>query len=131
MIQRCHNPNDKDYKNYGARNITVCRRWRESFTDFLSDMGEPPSNKHTIARKNNAEGYSPENCRWATVKEQNNNTRKTTMLTIRGETKPLTEWSALVGVLKATIMFRIKKRGMSPEDAVFKPLVWTKKPKTN
>jgi hypothetical protein len=74
MRGRCNNPNDKGYKNYGGRGITVCERW-DSFVNFLVDMGEPAPGT-TLDRENNDLGYSPENCRWATSHEQVINRRK-------------------------------------------------------
>lgn len=76
MLARCYNPQDERYKWYGARGIQVCERWRASFTDFFADMGNRPSPKHSIDRKNNDGNYEPRNCRWATVKEQANNQRR-------------------------------------------------------
>jgi hypothetical protein len=76
MKQRCYNSNRKDYYNYGGAGITVCERWRNSFENFLSDMGERPIGT-TLDRYPNQSGiYEPDNCRWATIKEQNNNKRQ-------------------------------------------------------
>lgn len=72
MLQRCNNPNSKAYEKYGAKGVTVCDRWEESFANFLEDMGEAPD-KLTIDRKNHQEGYYKENCRWATYTQQNRN----------------------------------------------------------
>lgn len=126
MIQRCHNPNDRDYPRYGGRGITVCERWMD-FENFLADMGEPPTSKHSLDRIDNTKGYEPNNVRWATAKQQQNNRTNTKLLTIKGATKPLSEWCELVGIGSKTVLYRLKHRGMSHEDAVYTPLTWTKK----
>lgn len=74
MLGRCFNPTDDAYRNYGARGITVCERWR-TFENFLADMGERPTNNHTIERKNNDGNYEPDNCVWLPRPEQNRNRR--------------------------------------------------------
>ncbi|HEY1814872.1 MAG TPA: hypothetical protein VGG74_21140 [Kofleriaceae bacterium] len=76
-IQRCTNPENQSFKNYGARGISVCARWlgNRGFTNFLADMGRRPSSKHSIDRINNDGNYEPSNCRWATAKQQARNKR--------------------------------------------------------
>ncbi len=70
---RCYNPNDKRYENYGGRGIKVCQRWLDSYENFLLDMGKRPSPAHTLDRIDNDGDYTVENCRWATLLEQNQN----------------------------------------------------------
>lgn len=75
MIRRCTNHNAPYFKNYGGRGISVCDRWRNSFDDFIADMGYPPAEGMSLDRINNDGNYEPGNVRWATSMEQNRNSR--------------------------------------------------------
>ena len=118
MIARCYNKNVIAYKDYGGRGISVCDKWRDSFENFISDMGLPPP-KHTIERKNNNGNYEPENCLWASYKVQANNRRGNRIIVINGISKTMSQWSEEYGVKVGTIWSRLKN-GWSPELAVFK-----------
>lgn len=96
--ERCGNPANRDYKNYGARGIAVCGRWMESFANFYADMGPRPTARHTIERLNNDGPYAPDNCAWKPRAEQNANRRNTRQLTHAGATRTVQEWARLMGV---------------------------------
>ena len=107
MIQRCENPKNKRFDQYGARGITVCERWRNSFESFLADMGKKPTAKHTIERKNNDGNYEPSNCVWATRSEQMRNTRRTHRLIVAGKTMCAVDLALLCGVTDGAVRYWI------------------------
>lgn len=76
MRRRCYYPLARGYENYGGRGISVCIRWRNSYKNFLADMGRSPGKGWSIERINNEGNYTPRNCKWATAHEQNSNTRR-------------------------------------------------------
>ena len=81
MRERCNNPNATGYEHYGGRGISVCSRW-DSFSAFLSDVGERPSMKYSIDRRDNDGNYKPSNCKWSTRIEQAQNKRERSFYTI-------------------------------------------------
>jgi hypothetical protein len=107
LIMRCENKKDRAYNRYGGRGIKVCESWRDSFTNFLADMGPRPSTKHSIDRINNDGNYEPGNCRWATRAEQNANTSQNRLFTIGNETLCLAHWAARFGISKASLWARL------------------------
>lgn len=119
LKQRCYNPKNEAYPNYGGRGITVCDRWLESFENFLADMGERPEGK-SIDRIDNDKGYEPSNCRWATRVEQANNTRRNTYIEVDGLILLKKGWAEKMGISIYTINKRLD-RGWPPHLAVTKP----------
>ena len=108
MKSRCFNPNSQAFKEYGGRGITVCDRWRYSFADFLADMGERPNPKHSVERRNNNGHYEPDNCYWATQKQQTRNTRNNVRLTYNGKTQTLVDWANELHIKPCTLANRIR-----------------------
>lgn len=128
MNARCHNPNDKRFDRYGERGITVCDAWRGSFSAFLNDMGARPTSKHTIERKDNDAGYSPENCCWATRKAQANNRCSSRMIEYGGVSRTLSETADFAGLTIAALHARLR-RGWPLDEALSVPLRIMKQPK--
>lgn len=107
MIQRCINVSNKHYHNYGGRGITVCDRWLK-FENFYADMGDRPKGM-SLERIDNNKGYSPENCKWATQKEQMRNTRQNRILKYRGREQCLTAWAEELGINPSTLNDRLTR----------------------
>ena len=116
--QRCLNPKNKAYHNYGGRGITVCDQWVNSFENFFKDMGKSPSNKHEIDRIDNNKGYSPDNCRWATKIENAQNTRGNVNITWNGETKCRSQWARDLGLSVRKVNNRVLTCGWSDLEAL-------------
>jgi hypothetical protein len=105
MHSRCENPNVPYYKKYGAVGVKVCDRWF-SFTNFMEDMLSTYKENLTIDRIDNSKGYSPDNCRWATRKEQALNRERKRIITWNGITKHLSEWGEYLGIKSSTLRQR-------------------------
>ena len=111
MFVRCRAKTGRNYEIYAARGITVCERWNE-FSAFLSDMGKKPSTKHSLDRINNARGYAPENCRWATAAQQQQNRKDSLLWDIKGKIFPSSrEAGKHFGVDAHTIRYWVRERG--------------------
>lgn len=106
MISRCTNTKDPSWPRYGGRGISVHQPWRDSFGRFLSDMGERPIGT-SLDRIDNDSGYRPDNCRWATNKQQCRNTSRNHILTLNGKSKTLTEWAEEIGITRNTLYWRV------------------------
>ena len=128
---RCYNPKSARYKSYGARGIRVCGLWRNSFAEFLQDVGKKPSRQHSIDRIDNDLGYfcghcddcrlsgiSSCNCKWSTKAEQDRNKQGNVWMTARGKTMILADWAKETGQNDSLIRSR-RKRGWSDEKAIF------------
>lgn len=114
MRQRCNDTNSSDYKNYGGRGIKVCKRWND-YELFATDMGRRPSPKHSIERIDNNKDYAPDNCKWATMREQRLNCRNTVWLEYNGERLPLTIWAERIGIKRKTMTERYRQYGLNAE----------------
>jgi len=122
MKTRCLNSNDPNFRKYGAKGITICPQWIDSFETFLDDVGPRPSIKHSIDRFPNRHGnYEPGNVRWATGREQNLNRDMTHLITLNGVTRPLFEVCQELGISLGTMYSRLH-RGWSAERIVSTPV---------
>lgn len=106
MRDRCNNPNNPSFHNYGGRGIKVCKRW-DSFANFLADMGDRPA-QFEIDRENNDGDYKPSNCRWLSRQGNLNNKRSNRFLELNGETHTIAEWSRITGLSWLTIRQRLR-----------------------
>lgn len=131
MMSRCNKTHDRAYPRYGGRGITVSDSWTD-FEKFAADMGPKPTPDHSIDRINNDKGYSKENCRWATRTEQNRNRSNSSVLTFRGRTETLKDWSKYSGIPYETLRQRIFQLHWTADEAILTPVRPLKKSlKTN
>ena len=123
MKSRCNNPNAQHYQNYGARGIKVCKEWEKDFQSFYDwALSSGYREGLTIDRKNVNGDYEPDNCRWASMKTQNNNRGNNVLYTYGGETKTLSQWADESGVKYGTLWYRINVRKLSLGYAIGKEL---------
>lgn len=121
MVQRCQNPNDPAYVNYGGRGIVVCDRWLDSFENFFADMGARPGKELTLDRRDNNGPYSPENCRWADRETQANNRRGLRLIAFKGVTMSVSQWARQVGLPANALRQRLSS-GTPIAEALSRPL---------
>lgn len=121
MKERCYYKKHKSYKEYGGAGITVCNRWLNSFENFLEDMGERPEGT-TLDRINGAENYTPENCRWATHKEQQRNLKSNKIINFKNQQKCLKEWCEDLKLNYDAVLNRIDKLKWDIEKALTVPI---------
>ena len=121
MVRRCENMKHPAYKYYGARGIHVCERWRDDFLVFLADMGLRPSSDYSLDRIDNQRGYGPDNCRWATSIEQQNNRRNNRILYFHAKSQSVAQWAIELGIKEDTIRKRLN-RGWSVVKTLTQPL---------
>lgn len=108
MLERCRNPKSISYKNYGGRGIVVDQRWVENFENFYADMGDPPTEGHTLDRRDNNGNYTKSNCRWSTKIEQANNRRNSNRLEWNGTIQTLAEWARQLNLAESTLRSRLR-----------------------
>ena len=110
MKRRCENQNDKGFKYYGSRGISVCERW-QVFENFYEDMGDKPDGK-SLDRINNDSNYEKDNCRWATHKQQSRNTRRNVFIEWNGRVQTRKDWADELGFVEPAIKRRLEKWGV-------------------
>ncbi len=120
-VERITDPSATGYHRYGGRGLSMCEAWLASFDVFLQDMGPRPSSKYTLERIDNDKGYEPDNCRWATRKEQSNNMSSNVVLDYNGETKTIAQWCSELGHVYSTIRGRVRRYGWTVVRALETP----------
>lgn len=139
MLSRCYDSEAREYDNYGGRNISVCDEWLgeygyDAFAEWAFNSGfdkDAERGQCTLDRIDVNKGYSPDNCRWITNKEQQFNKRTNKYLTHNGETHTLTEWAKILGIPKGTFINGINRYGKDIDYYIntYKPQYFRRKPK--
>lgn len=121
VMNRCYDPKNPIYKDYGGRGITVYKPWHD-VAKFAKDLGQPPFEGAELDRIDNNQGYYPENVRWTTRKIQMRNQRRTIQVTYKGETRPLREWAEILKIPFLALYQRIYKLNWDTDRALSTPL---------
>jgi hypothetical protein len=119
--RRCYNQKFKHYNNYGGRGILVCDRWLECFENFYEDMGDRPSKEYSIERRDNDGNYCPENCYWATKKEQSNNKRSNRFIEFNNERLTVDQFSEKYQINNWIVRKRLNK-GWDIQKIIYTPV---------
>ena len=122
MKGRCHNPKNKRYPLYGARGIVVCERWMKSFQAFYDDLGPRPAVGLMLERKDNDQGYCPENCLWATQQAQVRNRRNNVWIEFQGKKQLVVDWAKELGMPLQTLKCRLRVYLWSVERSLTTPI---------
>jgi hypothetical protein len=117
---RCTNPNNRRFRDYGGRGITMAPEWIHDFPAFYAHVGPRPSAKHSIERIDTEKGYEPGNCKWATAGEQNRNTRRNVLIQRNNRTYVLCDLAKAVGLPPNRVVCR-RTRLRWPETRWFEP----------
>ena len=116
MRSRCNRQKDSEYHNYGGRGIIVCERWK-NFINFYADMGDPPKGL-TLDRIDNDGNYEPSNCRWATRKAQNNNSRQNVIIEYQGQKHTISQWANKINISYRALYLRLRTHKWSIKRAL-------------
>ena len=118
MKKRCYEPKTNSYHSYGGKGIRVCDRWKDSFINFVEDMGIRPDG-YTLDRIDNSKDYCKENCKWSTRKEQTRNTSQNVFIKYKGERFCIADWAEKLNIPSSIIRARLKK-GLSTKEVLAK-----------
>lgn len=121
MKSRCLNPQGRAWAYYGGRGIAISEAWINDFEQFYQDMGDPPTPSHSLDRIDVNKGYGPDNCRWATRKDQANNRRNNRRIEWRGEVKSMSQWAESLNIPRERLRYRLDS-GLTMEQAMQKEI---------
>lgn len=120
---RCYNEKSKDYKDYGLRGIVMCDAWKNDFVEFLYWALKNGWEKGlSIERKNVDGNYEPDNCEWIPMNQQSKNRRICNLITYKGETHTISEWSRIKNIPRKTLDLRLRSKNFTLEEAFEKPV---------